>query len=177
VPVCSNCEHLKLYVAGRLHTETDPDRKTYAHLKYAPFMVDLSNLPLNPWGDLRIDGYIGGKVVISKTYSGKGIDSKLLVEPDDLALFGDGSDVTRVVLRVADEFGNTQQFASGAVALTIEGPGEIIGENPFGLVGGAGAVWIKTKTEAGVIQLTAKHQYLPEQRIEIRVSAAAAEMV
>ena len=105
------------------------------------------------------------------------MDAKLLVEPDDVALFGDGSDVTRVVLRVADEFGNTQQFASGVVTLTLEGPGEIIGENPFGLVGGAGAVWIKTKAEAGVIHLTAKHQYLAEQKVEITVSGTSAELV
>jgi beta-galactosidase len=177
VPVCSNCEHLKLYIGGALHTESDPDRKTYAHLKYPPFMVDLSNLPLNPWGDLRIDGYIGGKVVISKSYSGKGVDAKLLVEPDDINLLGDGSDVTRVLLRVTDEFGNTQQFASGAVTLTIDGPGEIIGENPFGLVGGAGAIWIKTKAEAGVIVLTAKHQYLGERTIQINVLSAPSEMV
>jgi beta-galactosidase len=177
VPVCSNCEHLKVYIAGSLHGEADPDRKAFANLKYPPFMVDLSNLPLDPWGDLRIDGYIGGKVVISKSYSGRGMDAKLLVEPDDVALFGDGSDVTRVVLRVADEFGNTQQFASGVVTLTLEGPGEIIGENPFGLVGGAGAVWIKTKAEAGVIHLTAKHQYLAEQKVEITVSGTSAELV
>jgi beta-galactosidase len=177
VPVCSNCEHLKLYIAGKLKTEADPDRKAYAHLKYPPFLVNLSDLPLDPWGDLRIEGYIGGKLAISKTYSGKGMDSQLLVEPDDVALLGDGSDVTRVVLRVADEYGNTQQFSSGAVTLAIEGPGEIIGENPFGLVGGAGAVWIKAKAEAGVIHLSARHQYLAEQKISIKVAGVAGDAV
>jgi len=177
VPVCSNCEHLKLYIADKLKTEAEPDRKTYAHLKYPPFLVNLSDLPLDPWGDLRIEGYIGGKLAISKTYSGRGMDSQLLIEPDDAALLGDGSDVTRVVLRVADEYGNTRQFSSGAVTLAIEGPGEIIGENPFGLVGGAGAVWIKAKAEAGVIHVTAKHQYLAEQKISIKVSATAPEVV
>ena len=177
VPVCSNCEHLKVYIDGKLHTEADPDRTTYAHLKYAPFMVKLIDLPLNPWGDLRIDGYIGGKVCISKTYSGKGIDAQLRLEPDDTALMADDSDATRVLLRVTDEYGNTQQFASGAVVLSLEGPGEIIGENPFGLVGGAGAIWIKAKTEPGTIHLTARHQYLPEQKVTIQVSAAAAEVV
>ncbi len=177
VPVCSNCEHLKVYIGGTLHTEADPDRETFKHLKYPPFMVNLSDLPLDPWGDLRIEGYINGKLVATKNYSGKGIDSQLAVEPDDDALLGDGSDVTRVVLRATDEFGNTQPFASGAVTLSLEGPGEIVGENPFGLVGGAGAVWIKTKAEAGVIRLTAKHQYLLERQISINVSAASGEVV
>jgi len=177
VPVCSNCDHLKVYIDGTLHTEADPDRKTYAHLKYAPFMVNLSDLPLSPWGDLKIEGYIAGKLAITKNYSGKGIDAQLLVEADDSELMGDGSDVTRVLLRVADEFGNTQQFASGVVTLSIEGPGEIVGENPYGLVGGAGAVWIKTKAEAGVIRLTARHQYLGEKRVEIRVVGTPPEVV
>jgi beta-galactosidase len=177
VPVCSNCDRLKVYIGGTLHTEADPDRKTFQHLKYPPFMVNLDDLPLDPWGDLRIDGYINGKLVISKSYSGKGMDAQLLVEPDDTALLGDGSDATRVVLRVADEYGNTQQFASGVVSLTIEGPGEIVGESPYGLVGGAGAIWIKTKPAAGVIHLTARHQYLPEKKISITVSPTPAESV
>ena len=177
VPVCSNCDHLKLYVDGALKTEADPDRATFAHLKYPPFMVNLSGLPLNPWGDLRIEGYLGGKKVISKNYSGKGIDVQLLVEPDDRELLGDGQDVTRVVLRAVDEYGNIQQFSSGAVQLTIEGPGEIVGENPFGLVAGAGAIWIRTKQGAGTVTLNARHQYLGTREIRLTVLAAEPESV
>jgi beta-galactosidase len=177
VPVCSNCDHLKLYINGTLKTEADPDRVNYGHLKYPPFMVNLSDLPLNPWGDLRIEGYVGGKKVISKSYSGKGIDAQLLIEPDDTELRGDGIDVTRVVLRASDEYGNTQQFSSGAVQLTIEGPGEIVGENPFGLVAGAGAIWIRSKQGAGTVTLTARHQYLPAKEIKIAVAAVEPESV
>ena len=177
VPVCSNYDHLKLYVDGALKTEADPDRATFKHLKYPPFMVNLSDLPLNPWGDLRIEGYLGGKKVISKNYSGKGIDAQLLVEPDDRELLGDGQDVTRVVLGAIDEYGNTQQLSSGAVQLTIEGPGEIVGENPFGLVAGAGAIWIRTKQGAGTVTLNARHQYLGTREIRLTVLAAEPESV
>jgi beta-galactosidase len=162
---------------GALKTEADTDRATFKHLKYPPFMVNLSDLPLNPWGDLRIEGYLGGKKVISKNYSGKGIDAQLLIEPDDLQLLGDGRDMTRVVLRAADEYDNTQQFSSGAVQLTIEGPGEIVGENPFGLVAGAGAIWIRTKQSAGIVTLTAQHQYLGRKEIKIAVEASAPEAI
>jgi beta-galactosidase len=172
VPVCSNCDHLKVYYDGKLKLEVDPDRVQFANLAYPPFIMRLNDLPLNPWGDLQIDGFINGNKVISRTLSGSGVDAQLLVEPDDLTLIGDGTDVTRVLLRVADKFGNTQQFASGSVVLSIEGPGEIIGENPFGLVGGAGGIWIKTRQAAGTIRLTAKHQYLGEKQISIAVSSA-----
>ncbi len=170
VPVCSNCDHLKVYIAGKLMLEADPDRVKYPHLQYAPFTLKLDNLPLLPWGDLQIDGYIKGNQVISRKFSGRGLDSQLLVEPDDRQLIGDGRDVTRVVLRVADEHGNTQQFGSGSVVLSIEGPGEIVGENPFGLVGGAGAVWVRTKPSAGTIRFKASHQYLGTREVSIQVA-------
>ena len=177
VPVCSNCDHLKLYIDGKLHTEADPDRKTFGSLEHPPFLVELTDLPLNPWGDLRIEGYLGGKLAITKNFSGKGIDAQLVLEPDDTELMGDGMDATRVVFRVTDDYGNTQQFSSGVVQLSIEGPGEIIGENPFGLVGGAGAVWIKSKIGEGSIRVSARHSVLGSQDVTFRVKAVAAEKV
>ena len=38
---------------------------------------------------------------------------------------------------------------------SVEGPGEVVGENPFALDGGCGAVWLKAKEAAGTIRLTA----------------------
>jgi beta-galactosidase len=68
-------------------------------------------------------------------------------------------------------------LATGAIALTLDGPGEIIGENPFALAGGAGAVWIKTAESAGTVRLTARHPYLGPRSIEIEVRPAAGELV
>jgi beta-galactosidase len=78
---------------------------------------------------------------------------------------------------VTDEYGNIKPFASGAVSLSLTGPGEIIGENPFALVGGTGAVWVKTKEAAGTIRLTAVHPYLGSRSVEIVVKPAPAELV
>ena len=50
VPICSNCDHLKIFVNGRLQREADPDRATYGHLKYPPFLVQISDEP--EWGCL-----------------------------------------------------------------------------------------------------------------------------
>lgn len=158
--VCSNCEQLKFYIGERLIAEVEPDRKTYAHLKYAPFVTNLHDGINRAWADLRIEGYIGGKKVIERKMSGRGADRQLLVKADGRELVGDGIDMTRVVMKITDEFGEVRPFANGPISLTIEGPGEIIGENPFALSGGAGAVWIRTKKSPGTIRLTAKHQTL-----------------
>jgi len=174
--ICSNCEHVKIHIGDRLVAEVDPDRQTFGNLAHPPFVANIRKELDGGWGDLRIDGYIGGQKVISKTLSGKGVDQQFHVEPDDLELVGDGIDATRVVLRVTDEFGAPRPFASGAVALTVTGPGEIIGENPFALFGGVGAVWVKTKESPGTIRLTAKHPVLGTKTIEIRVRPMPAEL-
>jgi beta-galactosidase len=175
--VCSNCEKLKFYIGERFIAEVEPDRKTYDHLKYAPFVANLRAGIGGGWDDLRIEGYIGGKKVIARKMSAKGVDRQLLVEPDDRELIGDGIDMTRIVLKVVDEFGNVRPFSNAAITLNLQGPGEIIGDNPFALFGGVGAVWIKTRPGAGVIRLKATHQTLGSRTVAIKVIAYRASNV
>jgi beta-galactosidase len=174
--VCSNCDHLKFYIDGQLIAELDPDRSEFGNLRYPPFVLHLEPFR-NAWGDLRIEGYIQGKQVIAKKYSGKGIDQRFSVLPDDTELVADGADTTRVVLRVTDEFGAIRSLANDAIQLDIEGPAEIIGDNPFALVGGTGAVWLRAKEQAGRVRLTALHPVLGKQQVEFEIMAASPEAV
>src|SRR5438067_2198205 len=174
--VCSNCEHLKFYIDDKLVADVDPDRKQFAHLKYAPFVFELGEL-FHKWGDLRIEGYIQGKLAITKRLSGKGVDTKFLLLPDDAELMADGADSTRVVLRVTDEFGNVQPFANDAIKLQLEGPAEIVGDNPFSLVGGTGAIWIRAQQTAGTVRLKAVHPSLGTQQAAIKLVASVEELV
>ncbi len=173
--VCSNCEQLKFYIADKLVAEVSPDRKQFQHLKYAPFVLEMGAL-FHQWGDLRIEGYIQGKLVITKRMSGAGVDSKFLLLPDDTELIADGADATRVVLRVTDEFGAVRPFANDAIQFELEGPGEIIGDNPFSLVGGTGAIWIRAQQKPGKVRLKGIHPYLGAQQVEISIVAGAEEL-
>lgn len=184
---CSNCEHLKIFARQTgvedapwiPLAELDPDRTEFEHLKFPPFVLDVRKLDLRklkfPWGDLRAEGYIGGKLVITKMLSGSGVDRKFFMLPDDKELVADGADSTRVVLRVTDEFGAVRTYANDPISFILEGPVTLIGENPFSLVGGTGAVWIRAKEEPGLVRLTARHPRLGEQTAEIRVSAVPKE--
>ncbi len=174
--VCSNCENLKFFVGERMVAEVEPDRKTYPHLNYAPFAANLSPAIGRGWDDLRIEGYIGGKKVIERKMSGKGVDRQFIVESDDRELLADGIDMTRVWFRVADEFGNTRPFAMGAIQFSIEN-GELVGDNPFALVGGCGAVWVRTTEKAGVLRVTARHPRLGTKTVEIKTLKTAAETI
>ena len=186
---CSNCDHLKISArADSLESnpwvaiaEVDPDRTEFEHLKYPPFVLDLTKLDLKKlragWGDLRAEGYIGGKLVITKTLSGRGVDSKFVLEADDKELEADGADTTRVVVRVTDEFGAMRTYANDPIAFTLEEPAKLIGDNPFALIGGTCAVWVRAGEKAGTVRLTAKHPRLGEQSVSFTLKGVAEEAV
>jgi beta-galactosidase len=186
--VCSNCDHLKFYQRSNsisanpweLIAELDPDHANFQYLKYPPFILDRIKLQQDHrhvWGDLRIDGYLQGKQVASKTLSGLGVDQKFTLIPDDSALHANGADTTRVVMRVTDEFGATRTYANDPIVFKLDGPATLIGDNPFALIGGTGAVWIRAKEQAGTVRLTATHPRLGSQTIEFHLSAVPAERV
>jgi beta-galactosidase len=186
--VCSNCDHLKFYMRKdgiegspwELIAELEPDRTEFNFLTYPPFILDRSKIPSNErhgWGDLRIDGYLKGNQVISKSLSGRGVDSKFMLLPDDTSLAADSADSTRVVLRVTDEFGAVRPYANDPIVLKLEGPAELIGDNPFALIGGTGALWVRAKEQPGTVRLTATHPWLGSQMVEIAVTNASVEMV
>jgi len=174
--ICSNCDHIKVFIDDKLVAEVDPDRKQFQHLRYAPFVVDVGPGLRHGWGDLRLEGFIQGKQVIMKKMSGRGVDTKFIIAADDSTLIGDGADTTRVVMRVNDDFGAIRPFADDSIKLQIEGPAEIIGNNPFSLVGGTGAIWIRTKEQAGTARLTATHPRLGPQELQFQITEAPAEI-
>ena len=174
--VSSNCDHLKFYLDGKLISEADPDREQFPHLKYPLFTAVPTDTRDIGWGDLRIDGYIQGKQVISRTLSGKGIDQKFTLLPDDTTLVADGSDTTRIVLRVTDEFDAIRPFANDAIRFELTGPAELIGDNPFALIGGTGAIWIRAAEQPGKVRLTAHHPNLGAQHVEIEITNARPEV-
>jgi beta-galactosidase len=172
--IFSNCERLEIFIDGK-HTGTaHPDRVSFPHLKYPPFFCDLeaggSYCP-----ELRIDGYVGDAKLLSKSFSSNVAHDQLFLAADDKELMADGADVTRVVFKVADQFGSERAFAGGTVAFELTGPGIIVGDQPFDLTdsGGVGAIWVKTiPNRAGLITLTATHSSLGKKTVEINVQPA-----
>ena len=187
--VCTNCDHLKFYLRERsiesnpwkLIMELDPDRAEFSHLKYPPFQLDMSKIDYKSldfrWGDLRIDGFLNGKQVISRSMSGRGLDAEFTMAADDTALLADGADTTRIVLRVADEFGNVHQSANDPITFTLEGPGDLLGDNPISLMGGTAAVWVRAQERAGTVRLTATHLRLGTKTVELTLTGVPEERV
>ena len=170
--VFSNCEQVRVYKGSPLVGVFEPDRENFPHLPHPPFRV----MGLGSWSafgggyeDLKLEGLIGGEVVVTQHLSAGGYPLTLTLEADDAELVADGADMTRVAFRIVDRYGNRQPFASAAVSFEVEGPGRLIGENPFALTGGQAAVYLAATETAGVVTVTARAPRLPEARVQIVV--------
>ena len=173
--IFSNCDRLEIFIDGRRHAVVTADRAGFPHLRYPPFVCDLAaDGAAHP--ELRIDGYVGNKLALSRSFSSDRGQGRLLIKADDDALIADGSDATRLVFMTTDRYGAQRPFNGGEVSFQLTGPGILVGDNPFNLAdsGGAGAVWIKTlPNSTGMIRVTATHSRLGAKSITIAVRRAA----
>jgi beta-galactosidase len=169
--IFSNCERLEVYVDGKLRARLEPDRAEFGGLRYPPFFVDLTvEGAARP--ELRIDGFVGGKMMLSRSFSADRRADRLWIRADDAELVADGVDATRVAFGVEDKFGALRAFASGEVDLKVEGPGEMVGDRSFRLedCGGAAAVWVRSVAgQTGMARVQARHEALGTKTVEIRV--------
>lgn len=168
--IFSNCDRLQLFVAGKQHSILLPDREGFANLKYPPFFADLELDGIsNP--ELRVDGFVSGRIALSRTFSSDHSQDRFQLNVDDTELVGDGIDATRLAFGVVDKYGAERAFAGGSVRFEVTGPGVIVGDNPFSLEdsGGVGAVWIRTLPNTGDIRIKATHSTLGTASVSIRV--------
>ncbi len=180
--ICTNCEAVKVSMGNNgswtYIRDAAPDRATFPHLKFPPHVVEIHpGHEQVPWGDLRLDGYVGGKLVITKMLSGRGIDQKFELLADDEELVADGADATRIVMRVTDEYGAPRPFANDPIRLLLEGPADLVGDNPFALVGGRGAVWVRARQQPGLVEVAAIHPRLGTRRLQLKLQHSPAELV
>ena len=158
--VATNCDYIEVWV-GAEHTlgRFEPDRVKYPHLPHAPITV-VGGTQMGVWGkmyqDLRIVGYVNDQPVIEQQIAADGVPQRLELTADDTELSADGSDMTRVVFRVTDHYGNRLPFATAAIAFEVEGAGDLVGENPFTLIGGQAAVYARAGRSPGALTITAR---------------------
>ena len=168
--IFSNCDRLEVFVDGRPIATLHPDAANFPHLPHPPFFVDLERDGAGQ-PELRIDGYVGGRPRLSRSFSSDTRQDRFVLAADDKELSADGSDATRLAFKVVDKFGAERAFAGGEVAFELTGPGRLIGDNPFLLAdtGGVGAVWVRTlPRQPGRIIVKAVHSLLGPKSVEIK---------
>lgn len=157
--VFSNCDAIEVYKGGDLHGRFEPDRAQFPNLPHPPFIIHGFELPAMfgaNYRDLRLVGFFDGQPVIEQRLSSDGVPHALTLEPDDRELRADGADMTRLVFRLVDRYGNRLPYCTVVVQFDLTGDAQIIGENPFPLVGGHAAVYLKAGLSPDVVTVRAR---------------------
>ena len=164
--IFSNCDRLQVWINDVPRANIRPERA-----KYPPSFVDLTWLA-GGRPELRLEGYLGDKLVITRSFSSDEGQDQFLLQADDVEIIGDGIDATRLMFGRVDKYGSTRPFADKEVSFQLQGPGVIVGDNPFQLAdsAGTGAVWIKSLPKSsGLIEITAIHSALGTKSVAIKV--------
>ncbi|MGI8867264.1 MAG: hypothetical protein ACR2F6_00040, partial [Mycobacteriales bacterium] len=171
--VATNCDRIVCTAGGSEVVAAAPDRTAYPALPHPPLTIDLSGMPAK---DLQFDGYVGDELVITHRMSSTVQSDRLEIAVDDAAIDADGIDATRVVFRAVDAHGNWRSDVTGAVDLSVEGPGQLIGPAHFNWdeSPGAAAVWLRSAAgESGEITVIARHSLLGEAAATVHSAATA----
>jgi beta-galactosidase len=166
--ICSNCDRVAVYLDGEIVADATPDRDRFPHLAYPPSFVDLTRLGA---GELRIDGIVDGVVAMTRRFSGDRNMDSLVVTSDDDELLADGVDATRVIVALADHYGNARSRTDESVMVEVSGPGTLIGESELDLdeLGGTAGFWIRSRPdESGLIHVRVHSPTLGSMTVTIR---------
>src|SRR3984957_20184280 len=141
--ICANLERLEVYVGGVHFASVTPDAGDYGSLVWPPSFVDFRGVDGSALPELRIDGYLGSGLVVSRSFSSDPSFDSLWAAADDEEIVADGVDATRVAFRAVDAYDAPRPYVTGSVALSVSGPAVLVGESPFDFAagGGVGAVW------------------------------------
>ena len=170
IHVYSNVDEIDVYYGDEHLGRFSPDRETYPHLPHPPFTVTGLEMMMmwgQSFGDLRVVGYIDGEQVAEQRIGSDGIPAQLVLATDDDALHADGADMTRLTVRITDDYGNTLPYAQQAVTFTLEGDADLVGENPLVLPGGQAAVYVRAGHTPGPVTVTARTARLDAQTVTI----------
>lgn len=170
--VFTNCEQIELLIGDGSQGVFEPNYDTYPHLPYPPVVVKWAE-PYNPWGtsfeDLTVRGFIDGQCVKEHKIDASHIPHTLVVTADTTQLFADGSDMTRVSVKIVDKHGNVLPYQSSVLTWQIEGNATFVGENPMALIGGQGACFVRSGHTCEKITVTASVETLEPTTVSIDI--------
>jgi beta-galactosidase len=166
--IFSNCDRVAVFVGDIKQGEFEPDAEHYPSLPHPPFVVPHTDARLaHARGDLHVVGYYQGEIVAEQKIAVNGIPHALTLRADDDILNADGSDMTRLVFQIVDPYGNPLPYATSVVCFELEGDATLIGENPFPLVGGSAALYVKAGHTPSDIVIRASIARLAEAEVRI----------
>jgi len=171
--VFSNCEEIEVVIGNNNLGKFTPDRESYPNLPHPPFTIHgldkYSAWEQKQFHDLHLIGYIEGKPAAEQWISSNRLPQRLELCTDTDQLLADGRDMTRVIVRITDRYGNPLPYAIKVVTLELDGEAELIGENPFPIIGGQAALLLKAPHEAGHVAIRASTAGLSDATCSLEI--------
>ncbi len=176
VVIFSNCDSVRL-TAYEGKSWTKPVLHEKGHIPYAPVTFDNVfdfweareySYVQKEWQKISLlaEGFLNGKVVCSekKMPSRRSTKIRLTLDSQKQSLVADGSDFIIAVAEITDDNGNVRRLAKDNIVFTVEGEGEIIGDekigaNPRAVEFGSAPVLIRSTRKAGKIKIKAHVQF------------------
>jgi beta-galactosidase len=171
--IFSNCDEIEVLIGDINVGKFKPDKSMYPNLKHPPIIVYGLN-EYSAWGqrqffDLHLIGYIDGRAVADQWISSNKLPKKIEIKTSTNQLFADGSDIARIAFYITDEFGNPLPYARNIITLKLEGEADLIGENPFPMIGGQAAVYVRARSKVSLITILAQTSGLPEAKVSLEI--------
>lgn len=170
--VFSNCDEIEVFYGEASYGRYTPDGDQFPDLPHAPFCITAfsdSHMFGSSFDDLKLVGYVGGSAVIEHSLSSDGVPQALTLTADDDTLHADGADMTRLVFKMVDKYGNRLPYAVSVVSFEIEGPAALVGTNPFPLVGGQAAIYVRASQTPGIVRVRASAPRLNSAEVTIAI--------
>ncbi|MBN2273028.1 MAG: DUF4982 domain-containing protein [Bacteroidales bacterium] len=172
VEVVSKYPKVRLYLNEKLIG----DRSTTKETGYRA----LFTIPYTP-GIIKAEGLQEDNVMEKTVLQTAGDPAEIKLIPDREKITANGQDLSFITVEITDKDGNLQPNADNILTFSIEGPGEIIGVDNANLkdfesyVGKTRSAWhgramvvLKSKHEAGDINLKVRSEDIPEADLVIR---------
>lgn len=174
--VFSNCDEVEIIIGEIAVGRFQPDFARYPNLPHPPFTVGGLDA-YSAWGqsefyDLHLVGYLNGKPVAEQWIASNRLPKKLELTADTDQLYADGMDMTRLIFRITDAFCNPLPYATRVVTFELEGEADLIGENPFPLIGGQAALYVKARHQPGTVTIRAQAPGLADTAVSLSLIPA-----
>jgi beta-galactosidase len=169
--ILTNCEEVDVFCGQTHHGRFTPAADEFPNLPHPPVKVKGLGLDMSSrFATLRLVGLIGGKQVAEQLIEADGIPRRLEFYAEDNQLKADGMDMTRLVFKLVDNYGNRLPFSIQTVEFELlEGDAQLIGENPFALAGGQAALFLRAGQKKGKVRIMAKTRRVDPVEIVIEL--------
>ena len=172
VRVFSNCDEVALTLNGKLLERRRPDvSRLTTHLKHAPFTFTVSDFAA---GELKASGYVNGQEAASheRRTPDRITALQLSLDLGGRALGAEGKDAVFCRADLVDSHGTIVPAGKFPVFFSIDGSGQLIGQNPIAAEAGTATVLMEASSPSPTATVFALSLIPDGEQVRL-VSAAA----